>query len=58
MKKVIELDKYPTVTLVRCAEETLWDLAKSYHSSVEKIKAYNENCEDICGKMILVPKSI
>lgn len=59
-EKVIELDKYPTVTLVRCAEETLWDLAKTYHSSVEKIKASNANCEneDIYGKMILVPKSI
>ena len=57
-EKIIELEKYPTVTLVRCTEETLWDLAKKYHSSVEKIRASNEDCEDIYGKMILVPKTI
>lgn len=57
-EKVIELDKYPTVTLVKCTEESLWDLAKKYHSSVEKIKASNEDCEEIYGKMLLIPKTI
>ena len=54
----IELEKFPTVCLVRCSGESLWELAKTYHSSVEKIREANDMEDDINGRMILVPKCI
>ena len=56
--EAICLENFPTVNLVRCADETLWELAKTYHSNIEVIKAYNEIGDDLCGKMLLIPKSI
>lgn len=53
-----DTDKYPTVTLVRVENESLWELAKTYHSSVEDIKAMNELDEDISGKLLLIPKAL
>jgi hypothetical protein len=57
-EKLIELDKFPTVTLVRCSGETVWDLAKTYHSSVERIKETNDIDCDLKGRMIMIPKCI
>ncbi len=52
------LEKLPTVNLVRCSGESVWELAKKYHSSEEKIAAYNELGDDINGRMLLIPKCI
>lgn len=49
---------FPAVTLVRAEKEELWDLAKIYHSSVDKILAVNQLSEDSEGKMLLIPKAI
>jgi len=54
----IDFDKYPTVSLVRCSGESVWELAKTYHSSVERITESNDMDTDLKGKMILVPKCI
>lgn len=53
-----DLSKYPTVTLVRAEKESLWELARTYHSSVEQIRAMNEIEEDVSGKMLLIPKAL
>ena len=47
----------PTVCAVRVDRESIWDLAKRYHSSCEKIEALNEIDGPIRGKMLLIPKS-
>ena len=54
----VKLDELPTLTLVRCTGESLWELAKEYHSSVDKISALNDTEQDINGRMLLIPKSI
>ena len=51
-------DAYPTVTLVRVERESLWELAKTYHSSVEQIRAMNELDEDFSGRLLLIPKAL
>ncbi len=48
---------FPEATVVRAERETLWELAERYHSSMEKITAFND-CADINGKLIMIPKSI
>ena len=48
-------ERFPALTLVRAQGENLWELAKRYHSSVEKIRALNEEAES-GGRMLLVPK--
>ena len=45
----------PTLTLVRREGESLWSLAKRYHSSEEKIRELNEDAEN-CSRMLLIPK--
>lgn len=50
--------QFPAVTLVRAEGESLWELAKAYHSSIERIKAMNELEDSTEGKMILIPKAI
>ena len=47
----------PTLTLVRANGESLWSLAKKYHSSEEAIHAMNENA-DTTEKMLLIPKCV
>lgn len=56
--ETMDFDNYPTLTLVRCSGESLWELAKTYHSSVEKITASNALTTELDGRMILVPKCI
>ena len=46
----------PTVTLVRPDRESLWELAKRYHSSVEGIAAMNDIDQGFQGKLLLIPK--
>ena len=57
-EEAYDLNKFPTVSLVRGAEESLWDLAKQYHSSVECINLVNNIEEGIKGKMLLIPKEV
>ena len=50
-------ESIPTLTLVRAQGESLWSLAKKYHSSEEKILEMNENT-DQTKQMLLIPKCI
>lgn len=45
----------PTITLVRREGESLWTLAKRYHSSEKKIRELNEDAEN-SRRMLLIPK--
>jgi hypothetical protein len=56
--EAISLDDFPTLSLVRCSDESLWELAKSYHSCVEKIAAFNDVDGELSGRMLLIPKSL
>ena len=49
---------FPTITAVRAEEEGLWELARKYHSSPERILAMNEVDGEPRGKLLLIPKSI
>lgn len=51
-----DLSRFPTVTLVCPGQESLWELAKRYHSSVEGILSLNDLTEGTEGRMLLVPK--
>lgn len=53
-----DLSRFPTVTLVRVGQESLWELAKRYHSSVESIQALNDLTEGLAGRLLLVPKEL
>ena len=57
-ENIYELKSFPTVTLVRCSGETVWELAKTYHSSTEKINEVNDIDGELNGRMLLVPKCI
>lgn len=48
----------PAVTLVRVEDETLWELAKTYHSSEERIKQMNTPESDDRAPLVLIPKTI
>ena len=50
-------DALPTLTLVRAEGETLWTLAKRYHSSEELILEMNANPEDT-ARMLMIPKCL
>ena len=45
----------PAVTLVRVEKESLWELARRFHASVEGITAANAPGE-IAGRMLLIPR--
>lgn len=49
--------EHPAVTLVRVENESLWELAKKYHSSVEKISSLNDTAE-LRGKLLLIPRTV
>ena len=57
-ESAFDTGEYPTVTLVKVQDESLWELAKTYHSSIEQIRAMNELEEDITGKLLLIPKAL
>ena len=48
---------FPTLTLARARGESLWSLAKRYHSSEALILDRNANPED-AGRMLMIPKCI
>lgn len=48
----------PAITLVRVENETIWELAKTYHSGVEQIKELNKAEGDNAVPLMLVPKTI
>lgn len=48
---------FPTLMLVKAEKESIWELAKEYHSCTERIASMNDT-EDIQGKILLIPKSI
>lgn len=50
-----DLTSLPAVTLVRVEGESLWELARSYHSSPEAIEALNDT-ESLQGKILLIPR--
>ena len=50
-------ESLPTLTLVRAGGESLWALARRYHSSVEKIRESNEDAENTT-RMLLIPKCL
>ncbi len=50
-------ESLPTLTLVRRGGESLWTLARKYHSSEEKIRELNEDPETTT-RMLLIPKCI
>lgn len=52
-----DLTRFPSLTLVRAEEETVWALAKKYHSCPEKITAVNCFEADVRGCMLMIPKS-
>ena len=55
-EKPYEKNTFAGVYLVRAENETLWELAKKYHSSVEKIRELNDT-EDYQGKMLIIAKT-
>ena len=52
-----DLAAFPSVTLVRAEDETVWELAKKYHSCPVKITAVNCFEADVRGCMLMIPKS-
>lgn len=50
-------DALPTLTLVRREGESIWNLAKRYHSSEALILDRNANPDD-AGRMLMIPKCI
>lgn len=53
-----DVEAYPTITLVRSGEETLWELAKQYHSSVDAIVTMNDLNGDWQGRLLMIPKQV
>ena len=53
-----DMSQYPTLTMVKAQGESLWDLAKQYHSSIDRISAMNDMEGELRGKMLLIPKSV
>lgn len=52
-----DLSRFPSLTMVRREGESLWEIAKRYHSSIEAIEAYAGGETENEG-MLLVPKSV
>lgn len=57
-EKPFDVSAFPTVTMVRAGGQSLWELAKQYHSSEEQIRLMNEEAEDLSGKMLLIARVI
>ena len=55
-EQVFDSGSFPTLTMVRQEGESLWELAKRYHSSVEAIEAFA--AADTSSGMLLIPKSM
>ncbi len=57
-EKPLDLADFPSLTLVRVENETVWELAKRYHSCPEKIKAINCLEGGVQGCLLMIPKSV
>lgn len=53
-EKAFDTSAYPAVTAVWAETESVWELAKMYHSSPEAIQALNE---DLSRRPVFVPKA-
>lgn len=53
-----DYSSFPTLSLVRTDGEELWELAKTYHSSVEQISAVNKPGNERESRLLIIPKSI
>ena len=53
-EKAFDVSAYPAVTAVWAETESVWELAKMYHSSPEAIQALNE---DLSRRPVFVPKA-
>lgn len=54
----IDRGSLPAITLVRVQGESLWELARRYHSSVEAIEAANPApADEAAGEMLLIPRA-
>ena len=51
-----DMTALPSITLVRVENESLWELAKQYHSSIEQIEKLNDTALPIKGRILLIPK--
>jgi len=52
----IDRRSLPSVVAVRAGEETLWELAKVWHSSPDLIKAWNDWSGENDGRLLLIPR--
>lgn len=53
------VEDFPSLTLVRVEGESLWELAKLYHSSVAAIADMNELGDaPLSGRLLMIPKQI
>ncbi len=57
-EKEYDLSKLPSLYMVRQDGESLWELAKNYHSSVESIESYNFSSERENTELLLIPREI
>ncbi len=58
LEEAFDMEAFPTFSLVRTEEESLWELAKEYHSSIMAIEEMNEMAEQSKGRILLIPKQI
>ncbi len=57
-EKEYDMSKFPSLFMVKRDGETLWELAKNYHSSVESIESYNAAAESETAGLLLIPREI
>ena len=53
-----DISSFASLSLVRVEEESLWELAKSYHSSPDIIEKMNDTEAVVSGSLILIPKEV
>ena len=53
-----DLSALPTVTAVRADSESVWELAKTYHSSVRRIEEFNDIEGALQGQLLLIPRGL
>lgn len=54
----LDLMDFPALTLVRAEGESVWELAKKYRSSPERIAAANQLENGVRGQLLMIPKSV